>query len=75
MAVALRSETPDVDGGEKVVIALTFASVPKAGTLDADLLYRIRIRPDRRITRVIGSECVLHLAAEAIHYLFEISRS
>jgi hypothetical protein len=43
--------SPDGDGGEKVVIALTFASVPEAGTLDADLLYRIRIRPDRRITR------------------------
>ena len=41
----------DRDGGEKVVIALTFAAAPKAGTLDSNLLYRIRITPDRRITR------------------------
>ncbi|HKP12781.1 MAG TPA: hypothetical protein VJZ91_11740 [Blastocatellia bacterium] len=33
----------DTDGGEKVVIALTFASVPAAGTLDSDMLYRIQI--------------------------------
>jgi len=41
----------DVAGGEKVVIALTFASVPQAGTLDPDLLYRIRIASDRRVIR------------------------
>src|SRR5579871_95237 len=41
----------DRDGGEKVFIALTFSAVPKAGTLDPDLLYRVRIAPDRRITR------------------------
>jgi hypothetical protein len=41
----------DVAGGEKVVIALTFASVPEAGTLDPDLLYRIRIASDRRVIR------------------------
>src|SRR5215472_4979204 len=41
----------DRDGGEKVVLALTFAAVPGAGTLDSDLLYRIRIAPDRRIVR------------------------
>src|SRR5437588_211008 len=41
----------DRDGGEKVVIALTFAAAPKAGTLDSDLLYRVRIAPDRRIAR------------------------
>ena len=41
----------DRDGGEKVVIALTFAAVPKAGTLDSDMLYRVRIAPDRRIDR------------------------
>ena len=34
----------DTDGGEKVVIALTFASVPEAGVLDSDMLYR---DPDR----------------------------
>ena len=40
----------DKSGGEKVVIALTFASVPKAGVLDTDLLYRIRINPHPRVT-------------------------
>jgi hypothetical protein len=28
------------EGGEKVVIALTFASVPETGVLDTDMLYR-----------------------------------
>lgn len=41
----------DTEGGEKVVIALTFASVPEAGILDSDLLYRILVAPDRRIRR------------------------
>ena len=41
----------DRSGGEKVVIALTFASVPKAGELDPDMLYRIRIAPDHRVMR------------------------
>ena len=39
----------DATGGEKVVIALTFASVPGTGIFDADLLYRILISPDPRI--------------------------
>lgn len=33
----------DTTGGEKVVIALTFASVPEVGVLDSDMLYRIQI--------------------------------
>src|SRR5262249_47766580 len=41
----------DAAGGEKVIIALTFASIPKAGILDSDLLYRILITPDRRVVR------------------------
>ncbi len=41
----------DTDGGEKVVIALTFAAVPQAGTLDFDMLYRIQIAPSRRVVR------------------------
>src|SRR5437588_9565050 len=41
----------DTSGGEKVVIALTFASVPEAGVLDSDMLYRIQIAPDRRVMR------------------------
>ena len=45
---------PSDDGeanSEKVVIALTIASVPEAGTLDPDLLYRIQIAPDQRVQR------------------------
>jgi hypothetical protein len=38
-------------GGERVVMALTFAATPKAGELDPDVLYRIRIAPDRRVER------------------------
>jgi hypothetical protein len=30
----------DTGGGEKVVIALTFAPIPKAGVFDSDMLYR-----------------------------------
>lgn len=41
----------DEKGGEKVVIALTFASVPEVGVLDPDLLYRIRIASDQRVRR------------------------
>src|SRR5262245_36460423 len=38
----------DETGGEKVVVALTFASVPSAGVFDTDMLYRIKLDPDRR---------------------------
>jgi hypothetical protein len=40
----------DVSGGEKVVIALTFASVPSAGVFDTDMLYRILIAPTSRVS-------------------------
>ena len=39
----------DRAGGEKVVVALTFASVPKAGVFDADMLYKIKLDPDPRV--------------------------
>src|SRR6516225_2277033 len=39
----------DTTSGESVVIALTFASVPKTGVFDADMLYRILIHPGQRI--------------------------
>jgi hypothetical protein len=39
----------DTDGGEKVVIALTFASVPQAGVFDTDMLYRIQITAHPRV--------------------------
>jgi hypothetical protein len=41
--------SPDAAGGEKVVIALTFASVPDTGVFDIDMLYRILVYPDSRI--------------------------
>jgi tetratricopeptide (TPR) repeat protein len=40
----------DKAGGEKVILALTFASIPQAGVLDSDMLYRIRLDPDPRPT-------------------------
>src|SRR5216684_2587908 len=39
----------DTAGGEKVVLALTFASIPKAVVLDPDILYRLRIYPAPRV--------------------------
>jgi len=41
----------DMSGGEKVVIALTFAAVPQAGIFDPDMMYRVMIAPDRRLER------------------------
>ena len=39
----------DSTDGEKVVIALTFASVPRPGVLDTDMLYRIQVAPGPRV--------------------------
>ncbi len=39
----------DKTNGERVVLALTFASVPKAGVFDHDMLYRIRVHADPRV--------------------------
>lgn len=41
----------DRDGGEKVVIALTFAAVPAAGVFDTDMLYRIQMDAAPRVVR------------------------
>ena len=41
----------DMSGGEKVVIALTFAAAPQTGVFDSDMMYRILIAPDRRLER------------------------
>ena len=46
----------DTTGGEKVVIALTFASVPETGVFDTDMLYRIQISPDPRVVGLGDSE-------------------
>lgn len=39
----------DANGAETVFIALTFASVPEAGVLDPDMLYRVRIAAHPRV--------------------------
>jgi hypothetical protein len=39
----------DRAGGEKVVLALTFAPVPEAGLLDPDLLYKVRVTTAPRL--------------------------
>ncbi|MGB7933362.1 MAG: hypothetical protein WCH04_14240, partial [Gammaproteobacteria bacterium] len=39
----------DKTGGEKVVVALTFASVQKTGVFDTDVLYRLYFDPDPRV--------------------------
>jgi hypothetical protein len=36
-------------GGETVLVALTFASVPEAGTFDTDMLYRILVTAQPRV--------------------------
>src|SRR3954454_11816367 len=41
----------DTSDGEKVVIALTFASVPETGVFDTDMLYRIQVSPQPRVAR------------------------
>jgi Domain of unknown function (DUF4331) len=41
----------DRSNGESVVIALTFASVPEAGVLDCDMLYRIQIAAHPRAVK------------------------
>lgn len=39
----------DTDGGEKVVIALTFAPAPETGVFDTDMLYRIQVAAHSRV--------------------------
>src|SRR5215212_1067715 len=41
----------DTSDGEHVVVALTFASVPEAGTFDTDMLYRIQMTAYPRLVR------------------------
>lgn len=41
----------DTSRGERVVMALTFASIPQTGVFDPDLLYRILVDPDPRPER------------------------
>jgi len=46
----------DQGQGEQVVVALTFASIPKAGVFDTDLLYRIQFDPDPRAALGMGDQ-------------------
>ena len=39
----------NASGGERVVVALTFASMPSTGVFDPDLLYRILFAPNPRV--------------------------
>ena len=39
----------DTTGGDKVVIALTFAPVPETGVFDTDMLYKIQIAAHPRV--------------------------
>ena len=53
----------DRSGGERVVIALTFASVPTAGVFDTDMLYRLQVTTARRVAwpdRDRGLDDLLH---------------
>lgn len=49
----------DSSGGERVVMALTFASIPRAGVLDHDLLYRILVAPTPRYSPLADPEPTL----------------
>jgi hypothetical protein len=49
----------DVVGGEKVLVALTFASVPATGVFDPDVLYRILIAPNPRIAPPLKDDASL----------------
>ncbi|MCW2701368.1 MAG: hypothetical protein JWQ45_2903 [Blastococcus sp.] len=46
----------DATDEEKVVLALTFASVPEAGVFDSDMLYRLLVNPHARSTLPAGEE-------------------
>lgn len=61
----------DTSGGEKVVIALTFASVPEAGVFDTDMLYRILISPDPRVVSPIQGEHSLSALLEYFNAIKE----
>ncbi|MGZ8918736.1 MAG: DUF4331 family protein, partial [Methylobacter sp.] len=46
----------DKTDGEKVVVALTFAAIPKTGVFDTELLYRIHFDPDPRTGPAMADE-------------------
>ncbi|MGH8645904.1 MAG: hypothetical protein ACREX4_16165 [Gammaproteobacteria bacterium] len=56
----------DKTGGEKVVAALTFASIPKTGVFDTDMLYTINFDPDPRTGSALADEGSLEAMLGAI---------
>jgi uncharacterized protein DUF4331 len=54
----------DTAGGEKVVIALTFAAAPKTGVLDTDMLYRILIAPTPREAPQLKSDDTFEIVSK-----------
>jgi hypothetical protein len=48
-----------VDDGRRVVLALTFAAVPRAGVFDADMLYRILLAPNPRVAPPLAGDRTL----------------
>jgi hypothetical protein len=45
-----------VDDGKRVVVALTFAAVPRAGAFDTDMLYRVLVAPNPRVAPPLASD-------------------
>ncbi len=45
-----------VDDGRRVVVALTFAAVPRAGTFDTDMLYRVLLASNPRVVPPLASD-------------------
>ena len=66
----------DRSDGERVVIALTFASVPTAGVFDTDMLYRLQITTGRRAcgprTTAASMRCSSYVDAVKDKYLGEL---
>jgi hypothetical protein len=56
----------DEVGGERVVIAQTFAHVPETGVLDTDLLYRLRVTAHPRVALPSDHEWTLASLLEFI---------
>ena len=46
----------DKAGGEKIVLALTFASIPQAGVFDTDLLYKVKMYATPRVASPFQDE-------------------
>src|SRR5262249_31188130 len=56
----------DTEGGEKVVIALTFAAAPTAGVLDSAMLYRVQVYAEPRVVRPAKGD---HSLEDLLHYV------